>query len=283
MPRPDVMYHMLAGPNLGLAIGRAGQVINQNEWNIVYCTKNITDLNLYRRGGNNLFPIYLYPRTSSSQNKLASNSWPPGPGGRVPNLNREFVASFESRLNLKFVSDGYGDLISTFGPEDIFDYIYCILHSHTYRNRYAEFLKIDFPRVPLISNLDLFRELCAMGKKLVALHLLESPQLTQLITRYTVPGDNFVEKGFPKFVTYEEDQQGYVYINKKQYFEGVPKDVWEFHVGGYQVCERWLKERRGRQLCYNDLTHYQKIIVALNETIRLMAEIDQTIPEWPIK
>ena len=92
-----------------------------------------------------------------------------------------------------------------------------------------------------------------------------------------------MEKGFPKFVTYEEDQQGYVYINKKQYLEGVPKDVWEFHVGGYQVCERWLKERRGRQLSYNDLTHYQKIIVALNETIRLMAEIDQTIPEWPIK
>jgi hypothetical protein len=113
--------------------------------------------------------------------------------------------------------------------------------------------------------------------------LLESPQLTQLLTRYPVVGDNIVEKGFPKFVVYEEGQTGYVYINKTQYFEGVPKEVWVFHVGGYQVCEKWLKDRRGRQLSFDDLMHYQKVIVALAETARLMEEIDKAIPSWPIE
>lgn len=178
---------------------------------------------------------------------------------------------------------GHCDLSSTFGPEDIFNYIYAVFHSPTYRQRYAEFLKIDFPRVPMTSSPQLFRRLCILGEELVALHLLESPYLSQLITRYPVVGDNIVEKGFPKFVAYEEGAPGYVYINESQYFEGVPKEVWEFHVGGYRVCEKWLKDRRGRQLSFDDLMHYQKVVVALKETIRLMAEIDKAIPGWPIE
>ncbi len=214
---------------------------------------------------------------------LFNQHWPPGFNGRIPNLNPDFVSAFASRLGLNFVSDGHGDLAATFGPEDIFDYIYALFHSPTYRQRYAEFLKIDFPRVPMTSSPDLFRKLCILGEELVALHLLESPYLSQLITRYPVVGDNIVEKGFPKFVAYEEGAPGYVYINKAQYFEGVPKEVWEFHVGGYQVCEKWLKDRRGRQLSFDDLMHYQKVVVALKETIRLMAEIDRAIPGWPIE
>jgi predicted helicase len=219
----------------------------------------------------------------TKQKVLCNCDWPVGLEGRIPNLNPDFVSAFASRLGLKFVSDGHGNLASTFGPEDIFDYIYAVFHSPTYRQRYAEFLKIDFPRVPLTSDRDLFKKLCILGEEMVALHLLESPQLTQLITRYPVVGDNIVEKGFPKFVIYEEGQPGYVYINKAQYFEGVPKEVWEFHVGGYQVCEKWLKDRRGRQLSFDDLMHYQKVVVALKETIRLMAEIDRAIPGWPIE
>ena len=127
--------------------------------------------------------------------------------------------------------------------------------------------------------------LSALGKELVGLHLLKSSNLevSRFLTRYPVTGDNFVEKGFPKYVIYEDGGPGYVFINKMQYLEGVPKDVWEFHVGGYQVCEKWLKDRRGRKLSYDDITHYQKVIVALKETIRLMEEIDKAIPEWPIK
>jgi predicted helicase len=212
-------------------------------------------------------------------------AWSPGKDGRVPNLNLEFVNNLENLLNLKFVSDGIGDLTSNFGPEDIFHYIYAVLHSPTYRQRYAEFLKGDFPRVPLTSNIELFRRLCALGKELADLHLLESSNLevSKFLTHYPVTGDNFVEKGFPKYITYENDGPGYVFINKTQYLEGVPKDVWEFHVGGYKVCEKWLKDRRGRQLSYDDLTRYQKVILALKETIRLMEEIDKNIPEWPIK
>jgi predicted helicase len=235
------------------------------------------------REANQVFPLYLYGDAETSKQKELFGEMIAGKGGRVPNLNPDFVSAFASRLGLDFVSDGHGDLAATFGPEDIFDYIYAVFHSPTYRQRYAEFLKIDFPRVPMTSSPDLFRKLCILGEELVALHLLESPYLSQLITRYPVVGDNIVEKGFPKFVSYEEGAPGYVYINKAQYFEGVPRAVWEFHVGGYQVCEKWLKDRRGRQLSFDDLMHYQKVVVALKETIRLMAEIDRAIPLWPIE
>ncbi len=233
-------------------------------------------------------PLYLYDVVNKEINQRqiiqdAGGICNQDPYGRIPNLNPDFVSAFSSRLGLKFVSDGHGDLTTTFGPEDIFDYIYAIFHSPTYRQRSAEFLNIDFPRVPLTSNLDLFRKLCFLGEELVALHLMESPYLSQLITRYPVVGENIVEKGFPKFVVYDDDQTGYVFINKTQYFEGVPREVWDFHIGGYQVCEKWLKDRRGRQLSFDDLMHYQKVVVALKETIRLMKEIDKAIPKWPIE
>jgi REP element-mobilizing transposase RayT len=180
---------------------------------------------------------------------------------------------------------------ATVGPEDVFHYIYAIFHSPTYRQRYAEFLKIDFPRVPLTSDRELFRRLCALGRELVGLHLLDSPAVSNLITRYPIPGDHPVEKGHPKYVPPGEPEpgtgkpleHGRVYINKTQHFEGVPPEVWEFHVGGYQPMEKWLKDRRGRALSYEDLQHYQNIAVALKETIRLMAEIDGAIPSWALQ
>ena len=189
-------------------------------------------------------------------------------GHRRPNLNPEFIKAFSEKLGLKFVEDGKGDLKETFGPEDIFNYAYAVFHSPTYRTRYAEFLKIDFPRLPLTSDKELFKALAEKGAELVSLHLMESPALNNLITKYPVSGSNAVEK-----VSYDENNQR-VYINKTQYFEGVPPEVWNFHIGGYQVCQKWLKDRKGRTLTYDELTHYQKIIVALKETIRLMAEID---------
>lgn len=184
---------------------------------------------------------------------------------------------------MDFIEDGKGDLIKTFGPEDIFDYMYAVFHSPTYRSRYAEFLKIDFPRLPLTSNAEMFRALCHPGAELVALHLMDKH--ARAITGYPIPGDNTVDN-----VRYTEpgDNQakGRVWINKTQYFEGVPPEVWAFHIGGYQVCQKWLKDRKGRQLSYDDLTHYQRIVSALEETIRLMGEIDETIEHhggWPIQ
>lgn len=213
-----------------------------------------------------VFPLYLYP----AEGKMPLFT------GRRPNLKPEFIKAVSDKLGLTFVEDGRGDLEQTFGPEDIFNYAYAVFHSPAYRSRYAEFLKIDFPRLPLTSDKELFRALAAKGTELVSLHLMESPALDKPITRYPVTGSNVVEKA-----SYDDNNQR-VYINKTQYFEGVPPEVWYFHIGGYQVCQKWLKDRKGRMLTHDDSTHYQKVIVALKETMRLMAEIDELIPEWPV-
>ncbi len=302
--RSEVMRHM-EQTNLALLTHRPQ---SPGDFTFAYCTRMIGDqcvaANKTTGGGNSFqFPLYLYPVSEGKggQNHLAIDvlHWPTGRGERRPNLNPKCIADLERRLGLAFVPDGKGDLKKTFGPEDVFNYVYAVLHSPTYRTRYAEFLKSDFPRVPLTSDLNLFRELCAKGAELVALHLLESPKLEKPIARYPVKGPDLVDKGFPKYVAPGEPElgtgkpikEGRVYINKgdpqsgvtAQYFEGVPPEVWNFHIGGYQVCEKWLKDRRGRALTYDDLEHYCKVVTALSETIRLMAEIDAAIPKWPIE
>jgi len=172
---------------------------------------------------------------------------------------------------------GLGGEVLFFTPEDIFNYAYAIFHSPTYRTRYAEFLKIDFPRLPLTSDKGLFRSLAKKGAELVSLHLMEAPVLNTPAIKYPIDGSHKVEK-----VAYDDKNQR-VYINKTQYFEGVPPEVWDFHIGGYQVCHKWLKDRKGRTLSYDERVHYQKIVVALKETIRLMEEIDELIPGWPLE
>jgi hypothetical protein len=136
---------------------------------------------------------------------------------------------------------------------------------------------MDFPRLPLTSDRSLFKSLAVKGADLVSLHLMESETLNKLITKYPMAGSNMVDK-----VSYHETNQR-IYINKEQYFEGIPTEIWNFHIGGYQVCQKWIKDRKGRTLTYDELTHYQKIVVALKETIRLMAEIDALIPQWPLE
>jgi hypothetical protein len=295
---------MLAGRNLGLIATRQ----TRDPWAVLATRLIVGHKSMAAFDINSLFPLYLYPRgdAPSAGQGLEMRL------ERTGNLNPNFVADIETRLGLRNVADGRGDLEKTFGPEDVFHYIYAVLHSPTYRQRYAEFLKTDFPRVPLTSNLDLFRALVAKGADLVALHIMEddypaaswtlaghpSP-LASLPTRFPVPGDNLVDKGYPRYFPpghklageAEPLAGGRVYISAEepktgkrgQYFEGVPPEVWAFHVGGYQVCEKWLKDRRGRRLSYDDLTHYQRIVVALRETIRLMAEIDEAIPGWPLE
>jgi predicted helicase len=300
-----------------------------------------------------IWPLYVYPnRVEKTQGQteldVKTTLWPAGKDGRSPNLSPQFIADLEKRLGLKFVPEvpdvgavrepprAHRDAPLQFGPEDVFHYMYAVFHSPTYRTRYAEFLKSDFPRVPITSDLKLFRSLSGLGAELVALHLLESPKLAKPIARFPVKGSNLVDKGFPKYVAPGEPEPvfveaasrrhtgggvnpplqsplprlkaGRVYINRSaeavaamssspssakspvgtpplqggQYFEGVPPEVWNFHIGGYQVCEKWLKDRRGRTLTYDDLEHYCKVVTALSETIRLMAEIDEEIPTWPL-
>ncbi len=285
----DVHGHMLL-VNLGLLTARQSK-----EPFAALCTRHIAThkiVTVYDRSY--LAPVYLYPiadgRQSAQRSFVEAERWPAGPGGRRPNLTPTFVADVEKRLGLAFTPDGVGDLQTTFGPEDVFHYMYAVFHSPTYRSRYAEFLKMDFPRLPVTNDVALFRALAALGQELVALHLMDSPALGQLVTNYPVVGNNLVDKGYPRYLAPGEPEpgagtplaQGRVYINKEQYVAGVSPDVWEFHIGGYQVCDKWLKDRRGRTLSYDDRTQYQKIVVALKETVRLMAAIDAAIPEWPL-
>ena len=269
-PGYKLMRHMLAGGNLGLISAR----MTKEKWD-VFVSKNICGhKSCAAYDINSLFPLYLYPKTEDDD-LFEHIDWPAGEGGRVPSLSVDFVEEFAKKVKLDFVSDGFGDLKMTFGPEDIFHYIYAVFHSPEYRRRYAEFLKIDFPRVPMPKSKPLFRKLCKVGEKLVKLHLMEAEILEDDKKRlgFDISGDDIVDKGYPKYVAHaDRPQKGKVYINKEQYFEGVRPDVWEFHIGGYQVCEKWLKDRRQRTLSYEDISHYQKIVVVLGETIRLMNE-----------
>ena len=162
-------------------------------------------------------------------------------------------------------------------PEAIFYYAYSVFHSPTYRQRYAEFLKIDFPRLPLTRDNEIFTALAKKGEDLVALHLMKSQKLNKVITKYPVSGDNAVSE-----VSYNQSERR-VYINKQQYFEGIPSEVWAFKVGGYQVLDKWLKDRKkaSRSLSFDDVLHYQRVVVALKETMQIMAEIDDVIPSFP--
>ena len=168
------------------------------------------------------------------------------------------------------------DNADTFAPIDLLDYIYAVLHSPAYRERYKEFLKIDFPRVPYPADKKQFRRLVALGGELRALHLMESPTLDNLITGYLKDGDHKVDK--PNYeITDAKNRLGKVHINKTQYFSNVPETAWHFHIGGYQSAQKWLKDRKGRTLTADDIRHYQKIIIALTETERLMGVIDEVV------
>jgi predicted helicase len=188
------------------------------------------------------------------------------------------VEKFAAMLRLIFVADGSGDLKTTFGPEDVFHYAYAIFHSPTYRSRYAEYLKIDFPRLPLTGDKAVFARLCALGAQMVGLHLLEN--VPTPAASYPRQGDNMVQRVDYKPPT--DESPGRVSINDKQYFDNVPPEVFAFHVGGYRVCEKWLKDRKGRGLSYDDIEHYRNITEAVRQTLRLMEEIDRAIPAWPL-
>jgi len=283
MPRPEVMGHMLR-PNIGLVCTR--QQSRAQLWSLIGITDKITEssyLSTNTREINYIFPLYLYPPqidyNNHKQNSFYSVEESTGYFGKQANFNDSFIHQISALLSLHFIPNGSGDLQTTFGPEDILSYAYAVFHAPGFRQRYAEFLKRDFPRLPLTSHPTLFAALVARGRELTALHLLAAPVLEKFLTRFPVSGSNMVDKVF-----YDENQHR-VFFNPDQYFAGVPPEVWVFQVGGYQVCQKWLKDRQGRVLSVHDLICYQKIIVAIQETRRLMAEIDALIEAhggWPL-
>jgi predicted helicase len=253
--REKVMQHFLIGENIGLITPR-----QTKETLGGFLTKNIAghkSFSAYDRSF--IFPLYLYPE-NIDQGELYESA------KRTPNLNTEIIKQIEDKLGLSFTNEKETEE-GTFAPIDILDYIYAVLHSPGYREKYKEFLKIDFPRVPYPKDAATFWQLASLGGEIRRLHLLESPKLEQFITQYPVDGDNVVEN-----IKYKNSD---VYINATQYFANVPPVAWEFYIGGYQPAQKWLKDRKGRELSYEDIFHYQKIIVALSETARLMNEIDK--------
>ncbi|HMS42319.1 MAG TPA: DUF559 domain-containing protein, partial [Pyrinomonadaceae bacterium] len=463
-PRKELILHSKNKDNLLLGIGRQGMAVGDIDWCLTTVSKHPVDANIFRRGGVNLFPLYLYPETGEQGDMFATTpsaeaaATPPLEGGelkRIPNLNMEIVKQFADKIGLTFtpekiettqqnsppfeggvdalrgrggnsqinnlpylktfrkelrnnltpaearfwtiiknkqfegrkfrrqhsvgnyILDFYcpserlaieldgqvhfndtaqeydyerklflehygikvlrfenklvfeelewmlGVIKSNFGwsvkaepprprsadtppleggesdnknsppskggvrggffaPIDILDYIYAVLHSPSYREKYKEFLKIDFPRVPFPKDAETFWKLVELGKEIREIHLLESAKVSEYITQYPVDGTNTVGK-----VHYEplrpadtspfkgEELKGKVWINETQYFDNVPETAWNFYIGGYQPAQKWLKDRKERTLDYEDIFHYQKIIVALTETDRLMKEIDE--------
>ena len=205
------------------------------------------------------FPLYLYQETNGQQN-IDQNL------ERTPNIKPEIVKQIAEKLGLTFTNEKEQSE-NIFAPIDILDYIYAVLHSPTYREKYKEFLKIDFPRVPYPKDQETFWQLVKLGGEIRQIHLLESPKVEQYVTQYPIDGDNVVGKSKYK--------DGKVFINDTQYFDNVPQVAWEFYIGGYQPAQKWLKDRKERKLEFDDILHYQKIIVALTETDRLMKEIDK--------
>ncbi len=272
-PRGELIDHVVGKDNLCLLSSRQQATLGyQHSW-VAKKPANDCVVSTTSREANQVFPLYLYP--TEKEKAL-------GATGRVPNFSKEFIGEFSNQLGLEFKYEvgTLNDEVKTnsslhFSPEDVFAYAYAVFHSPTYRSRYAEFLKIDFPRLPLTSDTELFRKLCTLGAELVALHLLESVDaLPAFHPSATADGtDKTVAAGFPKY------EGGKVLINKTTWFDGVPAEVWNFHIGGYQVCHKWLKDRKGRTLSAEDIAHYGKITVALEATIRLMAEIDEVIEE----
>lgn len=263
--RERVTRHMRAGPNLALAVGRAGQVIDGGNWDIAFCSRLPTEFNLYRRGGNYLFPLYLYPVAG---------------GPRAANLAPALIAQICQRFALDWLPDGQGDLQATLGPEDLFAYFYALLYAPSYRERYAEFIKIDFPRLPLTANADLFRTLCALGRELSLLHLLEQP--LPVNTAWSGDGEYPVE--YARYLA-ESNGDGCIELNAHRHLASVPRAAWELTIGGYQVAKKWLADRRGRPLSAYEQASYQQIIAALVRTRELMTVIDRAIEHsggWPL-
>lgn len=263
-PRYSINKHLIDKENIGLICNR--QCVG-DEFSFIGVSKCVTahgTFYLGNRGQDYLLPLYLYPETNGQQTISQSTE-------RIPNLNTEIVNQIADKLGLTFTNEpidyAQDETRSTFAPIDILDYIYAVLHSPQYREKYKEFLKIDFPRVPYPKHATKFWQLVKLGKQIREIHLLESPEVENYITQYPIDGDNVVTKP-----TYKD---GKVYINQTQYFNNVPQVAWEFYIGGYQPAQKWLKDRKDRKLEFEDILHYQKIIVALTQTNNLMKQIDE--------
>ena len=251
MPRGEIMRHMLQD---NIAVITPRQFKEQSG---AFATTNIAGHKTVSAFDiNYLFPLYTYPETI--RHDLFSKN---EPGERVPNLAPKLIEALKSA----FRKDP--------SPEQIFHYIYALLYSNAYRKKYAEFLKTDFPRVPFTKDYKLFNKLAEKGEELVELHLLKSKKLVKPIAKCEGSGDLRVDK-----VNYDPNRTR-VYINPEKWFAGIPPEVWEYHIGGYKVSEKWLKDRKGKGLSSEEAAHYTRVVTAIAETITTQRFLDDLFAE----
>ena len=193
------------------------------------------------------FPLYLYPEDGSFDTE------------RQPNLDATIWAQINAAIG------------KSASPEDIFDYIYGVLHSPSYRTKYKEFLKVDFPRIPYPASAEEFEHFCSHGNRLRELHLMHAVPESPVTFPY--PGTMQVDSLAWEY-NKDDGYSGNIYINNTQCFEGVPTAAFEMYIGGYQPAQKWLKDRKGRTLTYDDIEHYRRIIAILLETDKIMKQID---------
>lgn len=238
-----VMDHMIQGKNLGIISSRQAQ----NGFHHALVSDKITEFNLTgiagSYGSGYIFPLfYFYPMNGSKV--------------KEPNI---------SKKTFDFLEDAFGKKPT---PEEIFYYVYAILYSNIYREKYAEFLKMDFPRIPFTKDRKLFEKMVKLGNELSEFHLLKSTHLDNPIAKFQGSGNGFVKK-----VRYDEKTHK-VYINDNDYFENVYDNIWKYYIGGYQVCNKWLKSRNGRKLSLDEIENYCKVVTAIEKTIEIQKKID---------
>ncbi len=281
------MQHFLKGENIGISISRS---VRGAPWRDAFITENIIEFGfMATRPGNSapLFPLYLFEDQSQDELFHKTNQ-PSNARVRRANFTDCFMASLTNLLKVELIKSEHGDCKHTIGLKDVLSFIYAVFFSPKYRRRYSQFLKMDFPRIPLTKDINLFHSLVKLGNELVNLHLLKFPINENFGTKYIGHKEpKVIRAGWSQDTVWldasatKNDQQ---VVSGTIGFRGVTEEVWNFYIGGYQVCEKWLKDRKGRTLSDDDIIHYQKIVVAISETIRIMKEIDEVIEKhggWP--
>lgn len=262
MPRPEVMGHMLKD-NIGLLTCRQQNMVGFYHAFICDSILESCVVSNKTREINYVFPLYLYP----SKNNLEKQS-------PIRNLMlfelKTDCWTRKTNLSATIIEQLTKNFKKAPSPEQAFFYIYAILYSNIYRTKYSEFLKIDFPRIPFTRDYKLFVKMSDYGKRLADLHLLKSPELDPPIVKFQGNSDNRIEK-----LRYEHAK---LFINKEQYFEGIEPEVFGYQIGGYQVCEKWLKDRKERKLSLDDIKHYCNIATAIQKTIEIQKVIDNIYP-----
>lgn len=253
-PRTEVMEHFLEGENLGLMIGRQLMAVGGNDFDIVFCSDKIVDLNFYRRGGEQIFPLYLYP-TQRAKKTLKKQ------GFDITSFDTKienFTPSFREFIDSKYKEH--------FSPETILGYLYALLFHKDYREKYIDFLKVDFPKIPFVESKELFLQLSALGNSLITLHLLKEhdlPPIGEPLLK-TTKQDLKISK-----ITYAKETKE-LFINKNLYFEKVESSVWEYKIGGYQVLDKYLKSHKDEEINFE---YFQKIIQTLHKSLEIERKI----------